>query len=106
MWLQPTVILMKKLIAVWLQLKELEAEIAQDAGWIHYSTGMMDERKPISKRRAYVEAWYYHFRWLAQIMVCRFKGHKWVDDSSCGPDSGNMDHYCARCGHSIHYTLY
>lgn len=30
--------------------------------------------------------------------VCDIKGHRLVDESSGGPESGNMDHSCNRCG--------
>lgn len=39
-------------------------------------------------------------------LICKFRGHNLVDDSVCGPDSGNMDHHCSRCGQSWEVTLY
>jgi hypothetical protein len=38
--------------------------------------------------------------------ICRYRGHAWVDCSYAGPDSGNMDMYCERCGYHFHHTLY
>ena len=38
--------------------------------------------------------------------LCVVHGHAWVDDSSAGPDSGDMDMYCKRCGLSFHHQLY
>lgn len=38
--------------------------------------------------------------------VCRKKGHKWQDFSSCGPDSGDVHHVCRRCGRSHYKGLY
>lgn len=39
-------------------------------------------------------------------MVCRVRGHRLYDDSTAGPDSGNMDHGCSRCGAHWHVPLY
>jgi len=38
--------------------------------------------------------------------ICRCFGHKIIDCSSAGPESGNMDHYCSRCGAYWQITLY
>jgi len=39
--------------------------------------------------------------------LCEMLGeHLIVDCSSAGPDSGNMDHACARCGRYWHVPLY
>jgi len=38
--------------------------------------------------------------------ICKRYGHKLVDYSSGGPDSGNMDHACIRCGKHWHVPLY
>ena len=38
--------------------------------------------------------------------VCDIKGHKLVDESYGGPESGCMDHSCNRCGQSWSVTLY
>jgi hypothetical protein len=43
----------------------------------------------------------------ARPLVCRVIGHRWVDDSTYGPESARDDVYCGRCGHVacnvIHY---
>lgn len=38
--------------------------------------------------------------------VCAFNGHKWIDDSSGGPESGCIAMHCGRCGYSVHHRLY
>jgi hypothetical protein len=38
--------------------------------------------------------------------TCRRQGHDIVDCSSAGPDSGNMDHECRRCGQYWPVPLY
>lgn len=38
--------------------------------------------------------------------ICKRYGHKLVDCSSAGPDSGDMDHACMRCGAYWHVPLY
>jgi len=38
--------------------------------------------------------------------ICKRKGHKLVDCSYAGPDSGNMDHECVRCGEYWPRPLY
>ena len=45
-------------------------------------------------------------RQLVNRCVCFFKGHDLRDLSSAGPDSGNMDHECVRCGRYYRVTLY
>lgn len=49
--------------------------------------------------------WAYVTCWVA-MLVCRMRGHVWVDNSYGGPESGCVDVYCARCGHNHHVTLY
>jgi hypothetical protein len=46
------------------------------------------------------------FAWIFRALRCAFTYHAWVDDSYAGPNSGNMDMYCARCGYHFHHTLY
>lgn len=43
---------------------------------------------------------------LPRIVECWKYGHDLRDCSSCGPDSGDMDHYCDRCGAYWHVPLY
>lgn len=38
--------------------------------------------------------------------ICKRRGHKVVDCSTAGPDSGNMDHCCARCDEYWSAPLY
>lgn len=45
-------------------------------------------------------------RWVAAVVICRIKGHEWVDESYGGPESGAMAGRCERCGHSFHHQLY
>lgn len=51
-----------------------------------------------------------HWRLVVEFellrLVCRVRGHKWVDCSYAGPDSGNMDMECERCGYYDHIPLY
>lgn len=37
---------------------------------------------------------------------CAKIGHRIIDSSSGGPESGNIDLHCVRCGYSYHVTLY
>jgi hypothetical protein len=43
---------------------------------------------------------------VAPSTVCDVHGHVVVDRSEAGPDSGNMDWECSRCGVSKHVPLY
>jgi hypothetical protein len=38
--------------------------------------------------------------------ICKRFGHKLVNDSSVGPESGNDNHYCNRCGEYWRVQLY
>ena len=38
--------------------------------------------------------------------ICSRFGHRWVDESYGGPDSGCMAGTCSRCGASFHTQLY
>ncbi len=40
------------------------------------------------------------------MLVCRMRGHMWVDAGYGGPESGCVDMHCTRCGYSHHVTLY
>lgn len=37
---------------------------------------------------------------------CQWRGHKWEDVSTAGPDSGNVTIECSRCGESHRTVLY
>jgi hypothetical protein len=43
---------------------------------------------------------------VAEALVCFVKGHRVEDCSTAGPDSGNMDHECIRCGKYWRVPLY
>lgn len=45
-------------------------------------------------------------RVLWNNFMCSMFGHVIVDDSTAGPDTGNMDHHCDRCGKCWEVTLY
>lgn len=54
---------------------------------------------------------YYLYRWIyvgsgLAPWICKHYNHKLVDRSSAGPDSGNMDHECVRCGEYWSAPLY
>lgn len=42
----------------------------------------------------------------SELAICREQGHDIEDCSSGGPESGNMDHECKRCGEYWHVPLY
>lgn len=44
--------------------------------------------------------------WHTKRAYCNQFGHKIIDCSSAGPESGNMDHACERCGEYWHIPLY
>jgi hypothetical protein len=37
---------------------------------------------------------------------CKAEGHRYVDESYGGPNSGGIDVHCTRCGHSISHPFY
>lgn len=39
-------------------------------------------------------------------MICKYRGHKIVDESYGGPETGYFDAHCTRCGVIWHETLY
>lgn len=55
---------------------------------------------------AYILATCSTAKYLIGAVVCSVRGHQWEDDSCVGPESGNMDMYCSRCGESFHHQLY
>jgi hypothetical protein len=46
------------------------------------------------------------FKWdfsiihLVSRIICKIKGHKWIDEGSAGPESGYIEMSCDRCGYS------
>ena len=47
--------------------------------------------------------------WLVEtikIMICKYKGHDWEDNSWGGPESGGIDISCKRCGENYHEIFY
>ena len=53
--------------------------------------------------RWYTPKWYTNG--VAPI-ICRVFGHKWVDTSYGGPNTGWDSGHCTRCGFSFHHTYY
>jgi hypothetical protein len=50
---------------------------------------------------------FYHARQVARYLRCALgSGHRMVDDSAIGPESGTEAHYCERCGKSWSHTFY
>ena len=46
------------------------------------------------------------YRTLVAELECLVEGHDLMDVSSGGPDHGNMDHECVRCGQYFRVPLY
>ena len=44
--------------------------------------------------------------WLIEALECIMLDHEWVDCSSAGPESGDIDLRCRRCGYHVHHQLY
>lgn len=42
----------------------------------------------------------------ALALVCRFRGHVWIEEGDAGPESGWIGATCSRCGKSFTKTLY
>lgn len=63
-------------------------------------------RNEYDPRCGAVEFIYHGLKHKWQRLVCRVRGHKLVGCGYGGPDSGNDDHYCERCGQYWRVTLY
>lgn len=48
--------------------------------------------------------WWVRHGW--KLLVCRMRGHKIVDHSYGGPDTGCVDVECTRCGQNWYTRLY
>ena len=91
----------------------------QSMGWFrhHYSEWQYDvdiaiedgERHPRLAVTLYWLRWSLGVSWLLRKVatkVCKIRGHKLEDQSSAGPDSGNADYGCSRCGEQWDVPLY
>jgi len=76
--------------------------IRMDAGY-ELSCGPNSRIKII---RVYTECIWGRIGYGILRIVCRWKGHRWVDTGHAGPDSGSMGANCTRCGDGWHITLY
>ena len=65
----------------------------------HY--GLNSSRLPVT-----VETAITMLKISALRLACKTLGHKMIDNSTAGPDTGCVDVYCQRCGYSYHQTLY
>lgn len=70
--------------------------------WCYYRPWFMTAKK----YTAFIRFAMGEARMRIQMWLCDKYGHKIVDDSSAGPDSGDMDYCCSRCGMSWHHQLY
>lgn len=55
---------------------------------------------------AHLENLYLHIRYGFLSLICRWRGHKLVSHGSAGPEHGNDDHACTRCGRYWSVPLY
>lgn len=46
------------------------------------------------------------YAWVRRERRTLLCDHNYVDVSEAGPDSGNVDHECSKCGHYVHASLY
>jgi len=85
--------------------KEFFQEISFNAAADKYAMG-----SKLPYRILLFTNFFYTIGWLIKIAiltkVCNKFGHKWIDESYGGPDSGCMAGTCARCGKSFHKQLY
>lgn len=46
--------------------------------------------------------------WCSKVLtfICARRGHRLIDESYGGPESGCVAMYCERCGQSWHHQLY
>lgn len=47
-----------------------------------------------------------NFKYKYWDLVCKLKGHDWVDNSYGNPETGCIEMECKRCGYYFHETLY
>jgi len=48
----------------------------------------------------------YEIEMKIRKIVCKRVGHKWIDTSCIGPDSGTESGHCERCGFHFSHTYY
>lgn len=53
-----------------------------------------------SKFKFAIDYLYYTTKAKYDITMCRYFGHKWIDEGSAGPESGYIEMSCNRCGFS------
>lgn len=51
------------------------------------------------------DIWWQMFGWL-RFKWCEHRGHDYIDESWCTPDSGGDGGTCRRCGYSWSHTYY
>jgi len=88
---------------------------------MHEGKGRCEKRKPIrlltgssilpvGYSRVYGEKYFsfrrYEMKRLISRFICKIFNHVWIDDSTAGPETGNMSVYCKRCGESHCTILY
>lgn len=54
----------------------------------------------------FAEYLYYSARNYILPLICKVRGHEWIEDGYAGPDSGAMYMSCSRCGESHTHILY
>lgn len=89
---------------MWKTLREMWTSAGYDAGY----EVTMYPRRWRRVRYQVVRLWSFclGLRFLCLSLVCAVRGHKIRDCSTAGPDSGDMDHECTRCGRYWSVPLY
>ena len=90
-------------------------QIKSETRYFAREPGYSEKRGYYAPNRVYVwvcekmpglVAVYYMLVPFVKRQYCEWFGHKWVDESYGGPESGCVAGYCERCGHSHHTQLY
>lgn len=88
------------------ELPSLRESLEQDYGYTRCCEGRYPRvgRVPVPGRWLYVIVGFLTIPWTG--LWCCIVGHKIRDCSSAGPDHGDMDHECVRCGRYWSVPLY
>jgi hypothetical protein len=78
----------------------VQSEYMDSHGW-----GADGEKNPV-RRFQHLRFWLYYLGVIALRLRCALTDHDWEDCSTAGPDSGDMDHCCKRCGYYVSVPLY
>jgi hypothetical protein len=101
--------LFKKVASSIQQIKQTFYYDTREIGMDEHYAGQTEYAEVLQRARLFIWLWFLisdYPKYLIRAQICKYYGHKWVDESYGGPESGCISFWCERCYIGTHTQLY